>query len=374
MKAWAARFPMISFSLPHQLAHTTSLGAHTALSQKKSSFAKSAPSAPSAPSACERPFLHAHADNIFFLFSNVPIHPIGHPNSKHNRLLCERYVRAAARRRHPTAAARPLRFEAPSSVHVPSSRMVSTAAGKESARLRMMAALCSGPSVSSTALIVTWSTEVCSHARSWKMSLTLAPAAASTPVSSAMPPGRSLTRSVRRTSRPSAARPRSMTRPSTLTSMLPPQSGTTTRFPLRSGRSSGPPGRRAARPVAPPPSTTIFCPSTSRSTASATSFSSTRTTSSTHRRATAKACGPTCGTARPSASVGSTSAVTGCPARSAAVYEAHRRGSTPTTCGRLTARGVKRRCSQPPPAVGVGGRRLGSRVRRPDTRQPAPPG
>ena len=31
------------------------------------------------------------------------------------------------------------------------------------------------------------------------------------------------------------------------------------------------------------------------------------------------------------ASVGSTSAVTGCPARSAAVYEAHRRGSTPTT-------------------------------------------
>mmetsp|Transcript_23 Transcript_23/g.75 ORF Transcript_23/g.75 Transcript_23/m.75 type:complete len:261 (-) Transcript_23:516-1298(-) len=233
--------------------------------------------------------------------------------------------------------------------------MVSTAAGKESARLRMMAALCSGPSVSSTALIVTWSTEVCSHARSWKMSLTLAPAAASTPVSSAMPPGRSLTRSVRRTSRPSAARPRSITRPSTLTSMLPPQSGTTTRFPLRSGLSSGPPGRRAARPVAPPPSTTIFCPSTSRSTASATSFSSTRTTSSTHRRATAKACGPTCGTARPSASVGSTSAVTGCPARSAAVYEAQRRGSTPTTCTAglsvLAARAMP--AMRPPPPIGT---------------------
>mmetsp|Transcript_18395 Transcript_18395/g.49810 ORF Transcript_18395/g.49810 Transcript_18395/m.49810 type:complete len:215 (+) Transcript_18395:287-931(+) len=163
------------------------------------------------------------------------------------------------------------------------------------------------------------------------MSLTEAPSLARMCVSSAMPPGRSLTAIVSRTRRPSAARPRSMTRPSTLTSMLPPHSGTTTFLPFMSWRSRGPPGSSAARPVAPPPSTTIFCVSTSRSTARATSFSSMTTTSSTHRRATANACEPTCGTASPSARVGSTDTATGRPASSAAVYDAQRRGSTPMT-------------------------------------------
>jgi len=44
-------------------------------------------------------------------------------------------------------------------------------------------------------------------------------------------PGRSQATTSKRTSRPSAARPRSMTRPSTGVSTLPPQRGTTTRLP-----------------------------------------------------------------------------------------------------------------------------------------------
>mmetsp|Transcript_12799 Transcript_12799/g.30290 ORF Transcript_12799/g.30290 Transcript_12799/m.30290 type:complete len:209 (-) Transcript_12799:566-1192(-) len=179
-------------------------------------------------------------------------------------------------------------------------------------------------------------------------------------VSSAMPPGLSLTEATRRTRRPSAARPRSMTRPSTVVSMLPPHSGTSTFLPLRSGRSSGPPGRMAASPAAPPPSTTSFSSSTSRSTARATSLSSTCTTSSTNCRATAKACGPTHGTARPSARVGATSTGTGRPASSAAAKEAHRFGSTPMTriagLSVLTARATPAISPAPPTGTMIASR------------------
>ena len=105
------------------------------------------------------------------------------------------------------------------------------------------------------------------------------------------PPGRSLTVAMNRTSRPSAAKPRSITRPNTVMSMFPPQRGVTTRlvgnsnesvdddgsggvcvynlaenpcdslhriyspvWPLSSGSE---PSSRAANPVAPPPSTTL---------------------------------------------------------------------------------------------------------------------
>ena len=87
-------------------------------------------------------------------------------------------------------------------------------------------------------------------------------------------------------------------------------------FPLRSGVSSGPPGRSAASEAAPPPSIVFFspaprgagarlgaptlagvygglAPSMSRSTACAMHFSLTWTVRSTHLRATEKACGPT---------------------------------------------------------------------------------
>ena len=56
----------------------------------------------------------------------------------------------------------------------------------------------------------------------------LTPMPASSFVSSAMPPGRSLTVTMNRHRRPSAANPRSRHLPSTVVSMLPPQSGTTT--------------------------------------------------------------------------------------------------------------------------------------------------
>mmetsp|Transcript_18485 Transcript_18485/g.60505 ORF Transcript_18485/g.60505 Transcript_18485/m.60505 type:complete len:264 (+) Transcript_18485:553-1344(+) len=194
-----------------------------------------------------------------------------------------------------------------------------------------IAALCSDPDVSSTHLMSTWSTELYNQARSWKISLTLAPRLASTRVKSASPPGRSLTAELMRSIRQSADRPRSMTRPRIVVSMLPPQRGTRTFLPLSRGRSSAAPGSSAARPAAPPPSTTAFCISTSRSIASESSRSVTWTTSSTQWRATSKAWGPTCGTARPSASVDATGAMTGRPALSAAVKEAHRSGSTPRT-------------------------------------------
>mmetsp|Transcript_4449 Transcript_4449/g.9716 ORF Transcript_4449/g.9716 Transcript_4449/m.9716 type:complete len:219 (-) Transcript_4449:540-1196(-) len=163
------------------------------------------------------------------------------------------------------------------------------------------------------------------------MSFTLAPRSATTLAHSAMPPGRSLTGETRRRSLPSAERPRSITRPSIVVSMLPPHRGATTTLSLMSSRSSGPPGRSAARPAAPPPSTMTLLFSTRRSIATASSRSLTCTISSTQCRATAKACGPTCGTARPSASVELETKGTGSPASRAAVKEAQRVGSTPIT-------------------------------------------
>ena len=56
----------------------------------------------------------------------------------------------------------------------------------------------------------------------------LTPMSASSLVSSAIPPGLSDTVTTNRMSRPSAAKPRSMTRPRAVVSMLPPQSATTT--------------------------------------------------------------------------------------------------------------------------------------------------
>lgn len=60
------------------------------------------------------------------------------------------------------------------------------------------------------------------------MSLMETPHWASVLASSAIPPGRSVTVTVNLTRRPSAARPRSRQRPSTVVSMLPPHKGITT--------------------------------------------------------------------------------------------------------------------------------------------------
>ena len=56
----------------------------------------------------------------------------------------------------------------------------------------------------------------------------LTPIPAMSLVSSAIPPGRSVTVTTNLTKRPSAARPRSITRPNAVVSMLPPHSGRTT--------------------------------------------------------------------------------------------------------------------------------------------------
>mmetsp|Transcript_11976 Transcript_11976/g.37908 ORF Transcript_11976/g.37908 Transcript_11976/m.37908 type:complete len:270 (+) Transcript_11976:352-1161(+) len=157
-----------------------------------------------------------------------------------------------------------------------------------------------------------------------------APFAAITALRPAMPPGRSEMVATNLTIRPSAARPRSSTRPSTVVSMLPPQSGSTMRLPCtRSCR--GPPGSTAARPTAPPPSMTIFSVSISLSIAMAICRSFTETVSLTMSLATSNALAPTFGTARPSASVGRVGVSTGVPARRAAWKEAQRSGSTPST-------------------------------------------
>ena len=91
------------------------------------------------------------------------------------------------------------------------------------------------------------------------------------------------------------------------------------------------PARNAASGAAPAPSTTLFSSSIRRSTASAIAASSTVTTWSTTRRSISNGCAPACATARPSASVGDSVTVTGCPAASAAVRHAACAGSTPMT-------------------------------------------
>mmetsp|Transcript_53453 Transcript_53453/g.78245 ORF Transcript_53453/g.78245 Transcript_53453/m.78245 type:complete len:213 (-) Transcript_53453:941-1579(-) len=159
--------------------------------------------------------------------------------------------------------------------------------------------------------------------------MTEAPSLLMIVTNAASPPGLSVTVAANRISRRSAARPLSMTRPSMVISMFPPHSGIAILLPLSSGMSRGPPGNSAARPAAPPPSTTAFSCSRQRSTASARYFSLTVTTLSTYLRATSKECGPTHGTANPSPRVGMTVTATGLPAARARVYDAQYSGSTP---------------------------------------------
>src|SRR5437016_6215691 len=83
----------------------------------------------------------------------------------------------------------------------------------------------------------------------------LAPVDAIWAARSASPPGRSLMTAVNRPSRPSATRPLSITRLSTLGSMLPPQSKRTTRLPASSFSF---PDMHAARGVAAAPSTVVL--------------------------------------------------------------------------------------------------------------------
>mmetsp|Transcript_6540 Transcript_6540/g.20413 ORF Transcript_6540/g.20413 Transcript_6540/m.20413 type:complete len:250 (+) Transcript_6540:377-1126(+) len=186
------------------------------------------------------------------------------------------------------------------------------------------------PEVSMMTLIWTRSTADWSQVRSWKRSLTEAPASFRMVVRPWSPPLRSETSATKRTRRWSAARPRSMTRPSVVESMLPPHKGTTTFLP-RTRSWYWPPGKMGASPVAPPPSTMTFSCSRRRSTEMAISRSSTRHTSSVYSLATKKALPPTVGTAKPSAKVEVVFAWNGPPADRACVKEAHATGSTPTT-------------------------------------------
>ena len=132
---------------------------------------------------------------------------------------------------------------------------------------------------------------------------------------------------VNRPRRPSATRPRSITRLSTFGSMLPPQSKSTTRFPARS---SNFPDMHAASGVAAAPSTTLFSNSIRRRIARAISSSVTVTTRSTSGRAISNAFVPTCGMASPSASVGCIVIFVGLPAPSAAEKLATFSASTAT--------------------------------------------
>mmetsp|Transcript_25236 Transcript_25236/g.60728 ORF Transcript_25236/g.60728 Transcript_25236/m.60728 type:complete len:208 (+) Transcript_25236:567-1190(+) len=161
------------------------------------------------------------------------------------------------------------------------------------------------------------------------MSLIEAPCFARRDVIPLMPPGLSLTVETNRKSLPSAASPRSITRPSTVMSIFPPQRGRTTFLPFRSGHSFC---NNAANPVAPPPSTTHFSISVSLSTAKAMLCSSTHITLSTRSRAVSNALSPILGTARPSANVAPAVPSTTLPALSESVYDAQSFGSTPITC------------------------------------------
>mmetsp|Transcript_18796 Transcript_18796/g.33560 ORF Transcript_18796/g.33560 Transcript_18796/m.33560 type:complete len:263 (-) Transcript_18796:798-1586(-) len=189
---------------------------------------------------------------------------------------------------------------------------------------------CSCPIVSATICTSVVCTSSSSHARSCTMSFTDARSSATAPISAARPPGLSEMTTEKWTRRRSAAKPRSITRPSVVMSMLPPESTIATRFPLSSGRC---PVTTAPTAVAPPPSVTTFSSSISRSTPSPMSFSGIVMTLSTYLRARAKACGPTLSTARPSANVEPRGSMQiGAPLCSAAENEATRDGSTPMTC------------------------------------------
>ena len=69
-------------------------------------------------------------------------------------------------------------------------------------------------------------TRLCTHIQTRR--LHLAPLSATTLASCMIPPGRSTMVTLNRTSRPSAANPRSMQRPSAVVSMFPPHNGITT--------------------------------------------------------------------------------------------------------------------------------------------------
>ncbi len=156
-------------------------------------------------------------------------------------------------------------------------------------------------------------------------SLIEAPAAATASTTLARPPGRSEMRQVSRHRRPSAARPRSITRAIMLTSMLPPASTSATRLPSR----PRPPASSAASGTAPAPSTTSFSSSSRRRMAWAMRASSTSTKRSTSAGAWAKAMSPAFTTARPSARVGRGWIASGRPARMAACMVGALSASTP---------------------------------------------
>mmetsp|Transcript_17125 Transcript_17125/g.46360 ORF Transcript_17125/g.46360 Transcript_17125/m.46360 type:complete len:205 (+) Transcript_17125:322-936(+) len=200
----------------------------------------------------------------------------------------------------------------------------------------------------------TRSMAVCVHARSWKMSRMDAPLEDIISLRLEMPPGLSEMVATNLTSLPSAANPLSSTRPSTVVSMLPPHKGSTTRLPC-TWRWRGPPGRMAARPTAPPPSTTDFSVSTRRSMAMAICLSSTDTVWCTRSFAMSNAFEPTLGTAKPSASVGRVGVSTGSPAASAAWKDEQRSGSTPRTCvlGLTVCRARATPAMRPPPPTGT---------------------
>ena len=71
-----------------------------------------------------------------------------------------------------------------------------------------------------------WHTYIHTHIQTRR--LHLAPLSATTLASCMIPPGRSTMVTLNRTSRPSAANPRSMQRPSAVVSMFPPHNGITT--------------------------------------------------------------------------------------------------------------------------------------------------
>lgn len=95
-------------------------------------------------------------------------------------------------------------------------------------------AKCSWFRVSTVQSTLTVETSEPANARSCTICLMLAPVAAICLLKTASPPGRSLITAVNRHNRPSATRPRSITRPRIFGSILPPHKRRTTRLPASS--------------------------------------------------------------------------------------------------------------------------------------------
>ncbi len=180
----------------------------------------------------------------------------------------------------------------------------------------------------------------------------LAPVDAICAAKSARPPGRSLMTALNRPSRPSATRPRSITRLSTLGSMLPPQINRTTRLPASSFNF---PDMHTASGVAAAPSTTLFSNSTRRRIARAICSSVTVTARLTSGFAIRNAFEPTSGMASPSANVGCIAIFVGLPASSAAEKLAAFSASTATmfTFGRKVLIAKETPASRPAPPTGI---------------------